>query len=130
MNAGKFPSVTAARKEVGGSYYFVRRILQELEYKSKVCSSNSSCENISGKVVNKEDKSFSVVEVVSAAVRVQDDTCTETMDDVKILDTNDKQLEAGGVLQVYTFAEETFSEVVLKPQTPVCVIFFFLLCLR
>lgn len=110
MNAGKFPSVTAAKKEVGGSYYVVRNILQELEYESKVCSSNSSYNSVSGEVVNKEDNSFSVVEVVSTAVGLEDGTCTEAMDDVKTLDTNEKQLEADRLLQVCDFAGETFSK--------------------
>ncbi|PPR93077.1 hypothetical protein GOBAR_AA27595 [Gossypium barbadense] len=92
LNGGKFPSVTAAQKEVGGSYYVVRKVLQELEYKSKICSSNSSYENLSAKAANKVDKPFSVVEVISTAV--QDDTCARAMDDVKMHDTNDKQLEA------------------------------------
>ncbi|KAA3483663.1 serrate RNA effector molecule-like protein isoform X1 [Gossypium australe] len=92
VNAGKFPSVTAVQKEVGGSYYVVRKVLQELEYKSKICSSNSSYENLSAKAANKRDKSFSVVEVVSTVV--QDDTCARAMDDVKMHGTNDKQLEA------------------------------------
>lgn len=36
MNAGKFPTITAARKEVGGSHYTIRKIIQELEYNSKI----------------------------------------------------------------------------------------------
>lgn len=36
MNAGKFPTASDARKEVGGSYYTIRQILQELEYNSKM----------------------------------------------------------------------------------------------
>ncbi|GMI75398.1 hypothetical protein HRI_001209100 [Hibiscus trionum] len=94
MNAGKFPSITEAKKEVGGSFYVVRKVLQELEYKPNVCSSSSSYEKLSAKVVNKEDKSFSVVEVVSTGLGIQDATCAKAVDDVKILDTNDKQLEA------------------------------------
>ncbi|KAL4186048.1 hypothetical protein AMTRI_Chr09g12290 [Amborella trichopoda] len=34
-NAGKFPTASFAKKNVGGSYYTIRRILQELEYESK-----------------------------------------------------------------------------------------------
>ncbi|XP_039031326.1 uncharacterized protein LOC120165969 [Hibiscus syriacus] len=96
MNAGKFPSVTEALKEVGGSFYVVRKVIQELEYKPNICSSNSSYKSSSAKVVNKEDKPFSVVEVVSTEVEVEveDATFANAVDDVKILDTNDKQLEA------------------------------------
>ncbi|CAI9776343.1 unnamed protein product [Fraxinus pennsylvanica] len=38
MNAGKFPTAFKAMKEAGGSYYFIRQILQELEYNSKMSS--------------------------------------------------------------------------------------------
>ncbi|MQM11568.1 hypothetical protein Taro_044480 [Colocasia esculenta] len=34
-NAGKFPSAFLTRKQIGGSHYVIREILQELEYKSK-----------------------------------------------------------------------------------------------
>ncbi|KAJ6803997.1 uncharacterized protein M6B38_186020 [Iris pallida] len=35
-NGGKFPNITHAQQEVGGSYYFIRQIIQELEYNHKV----------------------------------------------------------------------------------------------
>jgi molybdenum-dependent DNA-binding transcriptional regulator ModE len=41
MNAGKFPTISAAKKEVGGSYYTIRKIIQELEYNSKISPSDS-----------------------------------------------------------------------------------------
>lgn len=142
MNTGKLPSVTVAQKEVGGSYYVVKKILEELEYNSKVCSSNGSCDSISRKTAaGVQDETFTEAmddkkmldtndkqleaegvflvctlaeekpQMVSTAVGVQGETCTEAMDDRKILDTNDKQLEAD-----YTLAEETSSDVVLRPQ--------------
>lgn len=40
MNAGKFPTASFAVKQVGGSYYTVRKIIQELQYKSKLTSSD------------------------------------------------------------------------------------------
>ncbi|XP_027359231.1 uncharacterized protein LOC113867921 [Abrus precatorius] len=40
-NAGKFPKAWDTQKQVGGSFYVIREIIQELEYKSKVNSSNS-----------------------------------------------------------------------------------------
>ncbi|XP_017244685.1 uncharacterized protein LOC108216435 [Daucus carota subsp. sativus] len=43
-NSGKFPTVSHAKKEVGGSYYVVKKIMQELEYNSKVSSSNDGKE--------------------------------------------------------------------------------------
>ncbi|BBH09085.1 hydroxyproline-rich glycoprotein family protein [Prunus dulcis] len=36
MNAGAFPTVSCAQKELGGSYYVVKGILQELQYKAKM----------------------------------------------------------------------------------------------
>ncbi|KAJ6296510.1 hypothetical protein OIU78_024375 [Salix suchowensis] len=48
-HAGKFPSISDAQKQVGGNYYFIRKIVQELEYKSKISSSNSGNKNFSGK---------------------------------------------------------------------------------
>lgn len=39
-NSGKFPTISHAMKEVGGSYYTVRKIMQELEYNYKLSSSN------------------------------------------------------------------------------------------
>lgn len=36
MNAGAFPTVSCAKKELGGSYYVVKSILQELQYKAKM----------------------------------------------------------------------------------------------
>ncbi|XP_045815367.1 uncharacterized protein LOC123908698 isoform X1 [Trifolium pratense] len=40
-NAGKFPTIKGTKKEVGGSYYVVREIIQELEYKSKMKSQSA-----------------------------------------------------------------------------------------
>ncbi|KAL3840403.1 hypothetical protein ACJIZ3_024994 [Penstemon smallii] len=34
-NAGKFPTASMAQKEVGGSFYFLREIIQELKYNSQ-----------------------------------------------------------------------------------------------
>nr|XP_043612980.1 uncharacterized protein LOC122584954 [Erigeron canadensis] len=38
MNTGKFPSATYARKEVGGSYYVIKKMLQEIENDSRTAS--------------------------------------------------------------------------------------------
>lgn len=38
MNSGKFPTPSIAKNEVGGSYYLVRSIVQELEYECKMSS--------------------------------------------------------------------------------------------
>ena len=46
MNAGKFPTASNAMKQVGGSYYIVRKILQELEYKSKLSPTDPGNKNV------------------------------------------------------------------------------------
>ncbi|XP_047319041.1 uncharacterized protein LOC124922348 [Impatiens glandulifera] len=46
MNGGKFPSVSAAKLEVGGSYYVVRQLLQEIEYGYKTSSSDMKNEKL------------------------------------------------------------------------------------
>lgn len=38
MNQGKFPSPSSARKEVGGGYYRIKKMIQEMEYNVKVSS--------------------------------------------------------------------------------------------
>lgn len=38
MNMGKFPPTTWAQKEVGGSFYLIRKMLQEMEYNFKKSS--------------------------------------------------------------------------------------------
>ncbi|KAJ8625250.1 hypothetical protein MRB53_033780 [Persea americana] len=43
-NAGKFPTATAAQKQVGGSYYVIRQILQEIQYKFKLSNVNKKDE--------------------------------------------------------------------------------------
>ncbi|CAJ1952365.1 unnamed protein product [Sphenostylis stenocarpa] len=45
-NAGKFPKISDAQKQVGGCYYVVREIIQELEYKSKTNSPNTVDKNL------------------------------------------------------------------------------------
>ncbi|XP_010918029.1 uncharacterized protein [Elaeis guineensis] len=39
-NAGKFPTASHIRQEIGGSYYVIREIIQELEYSHKLSLSN------------------------------------------------------------------------------------------
>ncbi|XAR53140.1 hypothetical protein NMG60_11021562 [Bertholletia excelsa] len=51
MNEGKFPTISGARKQVGGSYYVIRSILQELEYKAVKSSTNTGNEKALGKKV-------------------------------------------------------------------------------
>ncbi|GJW69937.1 hypothetical protein Tco_0126854 [Tanacetum coccineum] len=55
MNQGKFPTPSSAKKEVGGSYYFVKKVLQEMEYNIKVSSvEKESVEENKSKTIMKE----------------------------------------------------------------------------
>ncbi|PIN25270.1 hypothetical protein CDL12_02006 [Handroanthus impetiginosus] len=56
MNAGKFPNVSDAKKDVGGSYYVVRQILQELQYNSKMSSKDTGDVTSSDKSSVKKDE--------------------------------------------------------------------------
>ncbi|KAK6930571.1 hypothetical protein RJ641_004665 [Dillenia turbinata] len=69
MNAGKFPTTSGAVKEVGGSYYVVKKIIQELQCKAKMSpeTDKNQCVLEKGEVV-KEDKSLAKVEQPSTAV--------------------------------------------------------------
>ncbi|GLU12785.1 hypothetical protein SLE2022_294440 [Rubroshorea leprosula] len=100
-HAGKFPTVSVVQKEVGGSYYTIRKMLQELEYKSKLCSSDNKTEKLSEKEVPKEVESLAEGEVVSPAVGIQDGSQTVAMGN---------QLEAEGELKV----EMTLSQELVK----------------
>ncbi|CAK9139403.1 unnamed protein product [Ilex paraguariensis] len=75
MNSGKFPTVSDALKEfptvsdalkeVGGSYYRIRKIVQELEYDSKISAMNARNDTLLEKEVAQEDEMSVVVEKVS-----------------------------------------------------------------
>ncbi|KAK4434425.1 hypothetical protein Salat_0605300 [Sesamum alatum] len=63
MNAGKFPSVSDAVKGVGGSYYVVRQILQELQYNSKISPADAKDASLEKIFVSKDEISTKSVEV-------------------------------------------------------------------
>ncbi|XP_042022447.1 uncharacterized protein LOC121769759 isoform X2 [Salvia splendens] len=54
-NDGKFPTVSHTIKEVGGGYYTVRQIIQEMLYNSKQSSTDAKCVSI-GKSSTKENE--------------------------------------------------------------------------
>ncbi|XP_012838724.1 PREDICTED: uncharacterized protein LOC105959218 [Erythranthe guttata] len=63
MNPGKFPTVSDAVKDVGGSYYFVRQILQELIYNSKLSSMSTKDALVEKQTLNKDEISTNFAEV-------------------------------------------------------------------
>lgn len=78
-NAGKFPTASDAMNHVGGSYYVIRRIIQELEHKSKLPQSTSGTEISSGPKLNPVKKSRTKVDAYSRIVSVN--AVTEVEDD-------------------------------------------------
>ncbi|GER29971.1 aspartyl/glutamyl-tRNA(Asn/Gln) amidotransferasesubunit B [Striga asiatica] len=67
MNAGKFPTVTEVKKDVGGGYYFVRSIIQELAYKSKMSPVAVDKKEASDKIAIEKDKISTNTEEISIA---------------------------------------------------------------
>ncbi|KAJ4844480.1 hypothetical protein Tsubulata_006316 [Turnera subulata] len=69
-NAGKFPSITDTCKEVGGSFYVVRKIVQELEYNSKVDPPISGKESLGPKKTAGKSESVTVQNASTGGVKV------------------------------------------------------------
>lgn len=63
MNAGKFPSASEAHKHVGGSYYIIRELVQELEHKAEVPTLSRNNENLMKTEPSEERKSLAKAEV-------------------------------------------------------------------
>lgn len=98
-HAGKFPSISDARKQVGGNYYFIRKIVQELEYKSKISSSNSGNKKKELPIVSEplvKVKNMSTGGAMSD-MRTQCDPRAVPLNDVG--DTSYRYLEVEGGLQ-------------------------------
>lgn len=93
-NAGKFPAIKYTQKEVGGSYYTVRDIIQELKYKSKVKSLNSTDEILVEKVLDESKlKTAESVNVSSENIEtakdrpIQKDSQSVLLDDKEAVNT-------------------------------------------
>jgi hypothetical protein len=86
-NAGKFPTVQHTKKEVGGGYYVVREIIQELEYKFKMKSQLA------------KDRS------------IQDDSQSARLDDKKAVNTGCVLLEEKRGLQTSSSERRLSNEV-------------------
>ncbi|XP_040998720.1 uncharacterized protein LOC121244628 isoform X1 [Juglans microcarpa x Juglans regia] len=77
MNGGKFPNLSFAQKQVGGCYYNVRKIIQELKHKSKMSSSDISKESpsreskVSGSQISGAQKTLSKEGFHSSLVATQ-----------------------------------------------------------
>jgi hypothetical protein len=108
-NAGKFPAIKYTQKEVGGSYYTVRDIIQELKYKSKVKSLNSMDEILVEKVLDESKlKTAESVNVSSGNIETAKDRPIQNdSQSVSI----DKRREQPALEDMYSEASHSNSEV-------------------
>ena len=117
MNDGKLPSVSNVVKQVGGSYYVVKKIVQEVKSQLELSAVNTANRNMLGKEIIKEDERLFKAEKVSIAasnvsvnVDVRNDFQMEVTNRVKINDANDKHVEAERGSKSSSSAEKTFSK--------------------
>jgi hypothetical protein len=94
-NSGKFPSVIDVYKEVGGGYYVIRQIVQEIEYEAKHPSIKTSKTPSSGE---KAKKSMSVTEVEE--VLVKEGTMSEEAETVNFGNTESFDIQMPKVTPV------------------------------
>ncbi|TXG51786.1 hypothetical protein EZV62_024310 [Acer yangbiense] len=106
---GKFPSASDAIKNVGGGFYVNRMIIKELEYKSKISSSNRGTENLSVGPTKKNK--------VTVEVGTQNELHMLAVDDVEINDASEKHLGDEGAI-ASSVAANTLSEDIEKLTAP------------
>ncbi|KAI9175039.1 hypothetical protein LWI28_026471 [Acer negundo] len=106
---GKFPSASDAIKNVGGCFYVNRMIIKELEYKSKISSSNRGTENLSVGPTKKNK--------VTVDVGTQNELHILAADDVEINDASEKHLGDEGAI-ASSVAANTLSEDIEKLTAP------------
>ncbi|PON96815.1 hypothetical protein TorRG33x02_075190 [Trema orientale] len=101
MNDGKLPSTSSVVKQVGGSYYVVKKILQEVESQLKLSVVNKANQKALGTEVLKEDERLFRSEEFSATrsnvavnVGVQNDFEMAVTSHVRINDASDKHIDA------------------------------------
>lgn len=93
MNSGKFPTPTSAKKEVGGGYYFVKKVLQEIEYNFKLSSMDKEAP------VKETKKQPKGEDTVSMEIAVKSSTSQQVSNSQITMDQNlyeDAWLESAG----------------------------------
>ena len=134
MNAGKFPTISHARNQVGGSHYVIREILQELEYKTEITSMNTRDDDVLGKKAVKVNKASTDVEEISGIQSrvdaIHKDTQIEAVSDVNVGDSGHKNVRAKEGPETLTLFEKTMSQEVVKAKPVVSIgvnvdVFFF-----
>lgn len=119
-NSGKFPTPSYVRKEVGGSYYTVRKFVQELEYKSKLSSSKTGNETSSGKELAKENEASTKLKDNSSSqitldVEINKDGPTVAINGMDTSDSSCMHFEVKEGSQVSLSVDNTLSEQVTTP---------------
>lgn len=80
MNGGKFPSTKAAMKEVGGSYYTVKKIVQEMQYNTKMpVDKDTVVKEASARkaAIRKDNLVTKVEETLSSATSLKHEECED-----------------------------------------------------
>lgn len=123
-NAGKFPKVSDARKQLGGSFYVLREIIQELAHKSKMNSSNNVGEILvekqfdQSKILTTESVNVSSGNIDVAKDRpMQDDSKSVVLDDKEAVNTCYDNLEETRGPQT-SYWEKRLSEEIEVVSTP------------
>ncbi|XP_027125130.1 uncharacterized protein LOC113768311 isoform X1 [Coffea eugenioides] len=83
LNLGKFPTVSEAQREVGGSYYTVRMLVQELQYKSQMPAINTKESEIEAETKRKVELSIIIGDVLRNQIATEEDTIAYTQEIVK-----------------------------------------------
>ncbi|KAJ7975493.1 DNA binding [Quillaja saponaria] len=110
-NAGKFPTSSAACKHVGGSYYFVKNILQEIKYKSEMHSLDSLNETLTGhKLINEKKPLIEAAEISDNKTTVGQQAQRIVLDDVEIATAGGVHLEEKIQPLTSSWADGTKSE--------------------
>ena len=116
MNDGKLPSVSNVVKQVGGSYYVVKKIVQEVKSQLELSAVNTANRNMLGKEIKEDERLFKAEKLsiaasnVSVNVDVRNDFQMEVTNRVKMNDANDKHVEAERGSKSSSSAEKTFSK--------------------
>ncbi|OIW03559.1 hypothetical protein TanjilG_30979 [Lupinus angustifolius] len=126
MNAGKFPTAYATQKQVGGGYYFLWEIIQDLEYKSKMNSSNIRDENLvkkepfdQSKLLTTEAVKISSVNTETAIDRPSQDDFQSVVSDVRVtVNTDYDHLEEKRGPQTSSCEERGLSKEIEITTTP------------
>ncbi|OIT24922.1 PREDICTED: uncharacterized protein LOC109216102 isoform X2 [Nicotiana attenuata] len=81
MNGGKFPPTKGAMKEVGGSYYTIKKLVQELQYNSRMAVEHKVTvvkEASTGEAATRKDKLLTKVEeTLSSATAFKHGECED-----------------------------------------------------